>query len=608
MFLNPNQQKAVEHFDGPCLCIAGPGSGKTAVLTFRIKKLIDRGVPADKILVITFTKAAAIEMKERFNKLSEESNLVTFGTFHSLFWGILLSEGIYKRDSLIMGARKLEIFKAAIKSAGIKTDDNDMVLEYLRCVEKMLFGSKDDILINENDLKKVAKNYSQLKDKYKVLDFEDMLTKSYELFLARPEVLKRWQERFSYLLIDEAQDMNKLQLELVKLLAGKHKNVFCVGDDDQSIYGFRGADSKVMEDFKESFDNCQLVVLDTNYRNPSIVVKAASSLIQKNLNRFEKNITATVDEAKLSINALEDSFAEAEFIVKEISKLKNEGENLDSIAVLYRNHTDARFLIESLIKNNIPFYLKEKMPNIYSHWIVDDIESLFQIAIGNATRKRMLSVINKPNRYVLRQAMEDGYSKNDLMKFYESNRQMSRVIEGFFSDINLLGKMSPFAAISYIMHGMGYENYLKEKALKSNTDISEYTDIVAFLAESFKDCKNIKAAIDKLNSLRLKVDYENQNKENLRENKVGLYTLHSSKGLEFKTVFIIGVNEGTIPSKKANSNEKLEAERRLFYVGITRTKYRLYLTYISQKNRDRKYPSRFINELNLDDYSAKSSS
>ncbi len=245
----------------------------------------------------------------------------------------------------------------------------------------------------------------------------------------------------------------------------------------------------------------------------------------------------------------------------------------------------------------IPFFLKDRMPNVYSHFIIEDIEAYFQIAIGNSTRQRMLRIMNRPNRYLHRQCLEKGSSLTAMKDFYSTNALALRRLEALESDLGLISKMRPFAAINYIMNVMGYRDFLKEYSLKEEAQLSEYMDIVDFVMETVKDCKIISKALEKLDYLRLKVDHENKGNNETKSNKVGLYTLHSSKGLEFDNVFIIGLNEGIIPYRKAVSKEDVEGERRLFYVGMTRTKKRLYLTSLQEKNRDRLYPSRFINEI-----------
>ena len=607
MQLNDSQQKAVCHMNGPCLVLAGPGSGKTAVLTQRVNCLITSGIPAKEILVITFTKAAAIEMKERFERLSDDIYPVTFGTFHSLFWGILQKELGYKSSDIVMGQSRNKLIREAMAKANLDYEDSILV----RTIDSELSiinNSTENIesyipkYVDKHDLIDFGKAYNDLKKKYRVIDFDDMLTKTYELFEKKPDVLRKWQSRFSYFLVDEMQDMNDIQFKLISMLAARTNNIFCVGDDDQSIYGFRGANPKLMDEFKQIYANTEIIVLDYNYRNPSNIVTKAGNLISKNSLRFPKHIKATAEDGEIIIEELEDEAKEADFIINKINELKEQGIELDEIAILYRNHSDARYVVDKLVASDISFYLKEKMPNIYSHFIIYDLENYFQIAIGNETRARLLGIINRPNRFLHRRSVEFKGTLRGMREFYQDNKSGLRATEALIADINLISKMSPCAAINYIKNVMGYENFIKEEAAKQNVDYAEYRDVLDFFIEMSKECKTLKQAIDKLNIMRLKVDFENKNKAVDKKGKIGLYTLHSSKGLEFKNVFIIGVNDGIIPSNKADSKEEMEAERRLFYVGITRTKNNLFLTYTNKKNRDK---SRFLYEL---DYSSSKSS
>ena len=607
MELNSSQQNAVSKIDGPCLVLAGPGSGKTAVLTKRVLELIKSGIQPKEILVITFTKAAAIEMKERFDRLSDDVYPVTFGTFHSLFWGILQKELGYKPTDIIMGNARTKLLKEAMDKANLNSGDGVLLNAYsselsaFNC-STSLMEEYEPKFVDKGDLIKFSNSYEALKNKYKVIDFDDMLSRAYKLFIEKPSVLSKWQERFSYFLVDEMQDMNDIQFQLMQMLSAKTKNLFCVGDDDQSIYGFRGANPKLMQSFMEVYPDAEKIILNYNYRNPVNVVEISGNLITKNVSRFSKYIKSVNNPGIIEINEYVDEAKEAEKIIDKIKNLVDEGASYSEIAILYRNHSDARFIVDSLINSNYPFYLKEKMPNIYSHFIITDIEAYFQIAIGNSTKSRLLSVINRPNRFIHRRSVEVGGDLNGMLKFYRDSPSAYRTVEAFKADMNLISKMSPTAAINYIKNAMGYNVFLHEEAMKQGISFNDYSQILDFLIQVLKDCKTIKQAIDKLNILRLKIDYENKNNSRIRGDKIGLYTLHSSKGLEFENVFIISLNEGVLPTNKADCKEDIEAERRLFYVGITRTKRNLYLSYTNKKNRDR---SRFLVELN---YSASKSS
>jgi DNA helicase-2/ATP-dependent DNA helicase PcrA len=350
-----------------------------------------------------------------------------------------------------------------------------------------------------------------------------------------------------------------------------------------------------MADFLDVYPDSKQIILNYNYRNPCNLITASLKLISNNKNRFDKDIKSTSEEGAIQIFEYEDEIKEAKEIVGQIKQLIDVGVKPSEIAILYRNHADARYIVDGLLGSRIPFYLKESMPNIYSHFVISDIEAFFQIAIGNSTKARILSIMNKPNRYLHRRSVEVGKDLEGMCSFYGDNPGLQQNVQSLIADFNLIKNMSPSAAINYIKNAMGYGQYLLEESLKCNITVEEYTDILTFLKNTLSDCKTLKQAIDKINTLRLKVDYENKSKIDDRSNKVGLYTLHASKGLEFDNVFIVSVNEGLIPTNKADTKEDIEAERRLFYVGITRTKRNLYISYTNKKNRDK---SRFLIEMN----------
>ena len=610
MNFNQSQAKAVEHFKGPALVVAGPGSGKTAVLTNRIASLIEKGVPSNKIVVITFTKAAAKEMMERFEGLLKyRSHSVAFGTFHSFFYRILKEELNLKSDSLMSKSIKTAILKEAYCKV-CKTPDKDNTAETLDYIAKEIsFLKNSNIALDDYKPSSYPKaliidvmvQYERLKESHGLIDFDDMLTKTHQLLVNKPDVLSKWQSVFDYYLVDEAQDMNSIQYKIIKMLSAPKNNLFLVGDDDQSIYGFRGANPRIMLGFSNDYPDCNTIVLDHNYRSGKKIVEASINVISHNKNRFCKNIIPFKTGGNLIVKECKDVHQEASDVVDAICKEIESGTEPKNIAVLYRNHQYARGIVEQLILHKLPFYLKDNMPNIYTHFVMEDMETYFEIAIGNATRARMARIINRPNRYILRQSIELDYSFQGMKRFYRDNNAMYRKVEALERDINLISKMSPFAATNYIKKGMGYESFLKLEAMEKGYDVDELMLVLENFSDIVKDCKSIKAAIEKLQYLRLQVDYKNKNNSPICDG-IGLYSLHSSNGLEFDCVFITDANETVIPSKKALNEEMIQEERRLFYVGLTRAKSRLFIFYLANKNRERMYPSRFINEL----YSASS--
>lgn len=609
MNLNDNQIMAINHLAGPCICIAGPGSGKTTVLTLRLQRLVDMGINGSSILVITFTRAAALEMKERFLKLTGD-NSVVFGTFHSAFYGMLKEEHAIDSYEIISSNRRYSLIKEAFMSVIQEEYTDDLADNYLREISYMKnimagpeYKSKN---VDTSNLRKLYKEYERLKRSYKLMDYDDMLTLTYDLFSSNKAALSHWQEQFKYILIDEAQDMNELQYRIIKLLSKDRKNIFLVGDDDQSIYGFRGANPSIMQQFKADY-NSRVIVLDTNYRCPRNIVDAASKLISHNTNRFAKNINSTKADGMLSVHMLADEKEESEYVLHALNVLCPNREDYSNCAILYRNHIEAAAIVEGLVQSNIPFFLKDHMPNIYEHFVVEDMVCFFRLALGQVTRANLLKVINKPQRYIARAAISSGDNiYNDLMSYYRSKQWMLERISNFFYDIKRIKKLSAYAAANYIRKAMAYDDYLVSYALDNGKNRDEYMNIADFFMEGVRECKSIEDAINKISECKKVIALKNEDQKHSKVEGVGLYTMHSSKGLEFDNVFIIRVNELVIPSKKAITEAELEEERRMFYVAITRTKLRLFITGVNNKKREKVYPSRFISEL--DNYSSPSSS
>lgn len=606
MQLNSNQSIAINHVDGPALILAGPGSGKTTVLTQRIKALCDKGIDPASILVITFTKAASLEMKQRFDSLCTTPLPVNFGTFHACFYNILNSENYIKNSTIISGTKRIALIKEIIKEHSIEADSEDFYEETGRRIS--LIKNKGLQEITDSQIKTIFYSYETYLKNLSYIDFDDMLLKTYEMFQNNASILQKWQKKFSYFLIDEAQDMNSLSYNIIKMLAATN-NIFMVGDDDQSIYGFRGADPSILMQFVADYPNTRQVLLDYNYRCPSNIVESSLSLINNNTNRFNKIISAVKPAGSINIMPNESEYDEAFNVVHTIKSLIKTGVKPCDIAILYRNHNIAHTIIEKLVSSHLPFYLKDNMPNIYTHWIMQDFEALFFIAEGHCTRERLLRIINKPNHYISRFSIpEDAIAERNtcqdtidayfshMSDYYSDKAYMISKIKTLYQHFKNLAKLRPIAAVNYILKNMGYNSFLKEYAAELGIKPDSFLETVESFESLVRNCSTLKAAIDHLYTMRREVDYKNEAKKNL--NGISLLTLHSAKGLEFDHVFIIGENEGINPSKLSlKSSDLLEEERRLFYVGITRAKSTLTISYRNKKLHDKILPSRFIMEL-----------
>jgi len=602
--LSPSQKQAVCHKNGPCLCLAGPGAGKTTVLTKRIAYLIqEEKVAPEEILVITFTRAAAVEMKERFSSLVEEGALVAFGTFHSVFWKMLREEREYRETELLTGKRKLQILKEVLASCHIQVDAEDglKTLEReLSFLKNSRTEPKDYIQTSffGEDIIKLWEHYGARLGAYHLMDFDDILCQTLRLLQRDKVFLEKWQRRFRYVLIDEVQDMNALQFAIVRLLALPQNNLFVVGDDDQSIYGFRGGNPKIMLTFSDYYPNAKVVTLQENYRSGREIVASAGRLIRHNSQRLEKSITSVRQEAGVIevLNFLDES-EEAVGVCQTIERLIKNKVAPEQIAVLFRNHAQVAPLAVAMRQCHIPFYTKERFINPYEGGVVLDIMSYFRLTGEVIHRRDIYRVMNWPNRYLARTSVEREWTTfGAWMGYYNDQLWLRERIEALERDVRFFAKLSGQGALLYILKKMGYESYMKEHA-KSKEDLEEAKAQLALVQGLVKDTKSPIEALGK---------WEESHKiaESLQpaaqEEGVALLTLHSSKGLEFEQVFILDVVEGICPSKKADSVEKLEEERRLFYVGMTRAKRKLWLIVTAQMagDEDKKYrPSRFLTEL-----------
>ncbi len=608
MSFNKDQEKAINHKDGPALILAGPGSGKTLVITHRTKSLIEKyGVSPNEILVITFTKAAAEEMKERFKKLMEGiSAPVYFGTFHAVFFSVLRYAYNYNANNIIREEQKKQYFKEIIDKFEIEIDDEGDFLEGIisevSLVKGELMNLDNYYSLNCSDdiFRKIYREYENRLQRANLIDFDDMLTMCYQLFVQRPDILRGWQSKFKYILIDEFQDINRVQYENIKMLAKPENNLFIVGDDDQSIYRFRGAKPEIMLNFENDYKNCEKILLSINYRSTKKIVEGALRVVKSNKKRFQKNITTTnPDGEEIKIKCFKDLSDENKQVIEDIIEYKKNGINSSDIAILFRTNTQPRTLIDKLMEYNIPFHTKDSIPNIYEHWITKNIISYIKIALGNRERGNFLQIINRPKRYVSREVFNNPETTFlDLRKYYVDKDWMIERIDKLEFDLGLLKEMIPYAAINFIRKGIGYEEYLKEYAQYRRIKVDELIDCLNEIQESSKPYKTYNEWFQHIESYTLELKKQSNNKKS--KEGIELATMHSSKGLEYKVVIIVDVNEGITPHRKANTDAEIEEERRMFYVAMTRAKEKLNIYYLEERHGKELEPSRFLGELLVD--------
>ena len=608
---NHQQRMAVEHVDHPCLVLAGPGSGKTTVITHRTKKLIEEdGISPSNILVITFTKAAAMEMQQRFLQLMGGKRLpVSFGTFHAVYFQILKYAYNYRAENIIREEKKYEILRNIVHKTELDiSDENEFVANLISEISNVK-GEMLDVAYYyskncpEEVFKKIFREYNDTLIRANLIDFDDMLVMCYELLTKRKDILKLWQDKYRYILIDEFQDINRVQYEVIRLLAKPQDNLFIVGDDDQSIYRFRGARPEIMLNFEKDYPEAKKIILDTNYRSTPEIVAAAGKLIRNNKKRFEKQIRAERENgSKPVILPFDNVYKECNYILEEIEQLIAKGLTYQDMAVLYRTNTNPRTLLGKLMEHNIPFCMKDVIPNLYDHFIAKDIIAYINAAVdfrekGVMKRGDMLRLINRPKRYISRDVFPRAeVNLEDVKRFYQDKGYVLERISKLEYDLAMIRNMNPYAAIQYIRHGIGYEEYLTEYAEYRRMKPEELYDVLEELSEAAKPYKTYREWFKKIE------EYGEELKKQARERQekkdgITLATMHSSKGLEYRAVFIIDANETITPHKKALLPEDIEEERRLFYVAVTRAKDWLYICHCRERYGKETDVSRFVEEM-----------
>lgn len=614
MKLNRGQDEAIKHGNGPCMVLAPPGSGKTLIVTERTRYLIEEsGVRPDQILVITFTRYAAREMKERFERLTAGKNYpVTFGTFHSIFYGILKCAYGIGADNLMSEKESSVLLQEVLDQTNIEStpeveDEEELVRELLRevgMVKNGLCHLKDfhSKYLTQDEFAEVFRSYEHQKKELKKFDFDDMLVQCYALFRKKPEILQGWQKRFQYILIDEFQDINRVQYEVIRMLAAPRYNLFVVGDDDQSIYGFRGAKPELMLYMKQEFPSLRTISLTVNYRSTEFITGAAARVILHNDTRFYKRVQSFRGRGQnVHVQEVLDEQEEAQYVTEEIQKKLDQGIKPGEIAVLFRAAVQARMISEILSEHRIPFEMRDYVTNFYRHFIVKDMMAYLQLAAGKRDRSLFLTICNRPLRYLARNSMENRQVNfEDLRKFYCDKDWMLDIIDQFDVDVRMMKNMAPYAAIQYIRKKIGYDDFLKEYAEKHQISWKQLMDVMAELEERSKNFKSYDEWEIHIAKYTQELEEQQAKARKIkgeRENKVQLMTIHSAKGLEFEDVFVIHANEGEIPHQKAEKKDEIEEERRLFYVALTRAKNNLCISYITQKNGNSIKPSRFVEEL-----------
>ena len=611
--LSSSQKAAVEHINGPAMVLAGPGSGKTTVITGRISSLVRHGIAPEHILVITFTRAAAMQMRDRYlASAGLEQSAVTFGTFHAVFFQILKHAYHYNAQNIMKEEERIRILSQIRESLKIDCEDekewiSDMLSE-ISAVKASRVPLEHYYSANcpEEEFRRVCLAYESQKQREKKIDFDDMCLYTSDLFRARKDILRSWQQKYRYILIDEFQDIDPVQYEVVRMLCAPADNLFIVGDDDQSIYRFRGAKPEIMLNFTRDFPDAKVIRLQENYRSTSNIVKSSLRVIAENESRYRKDLkSVSVSGPPVSVMECSDCREEYLYLVKCIRKSLDEGIPAGEIAVLTRTNLLTRGPAEKLTEFGIPIRVRDTVPVLYDHFIAHDFMAYLRMGAEGMISSDLLRVCNRPNRYISREAVrsasrQDGaVSMEGLRSYYSDRFWMGERLDRLETDIACLSAMRPYAAMNYIRTGMGYDDYLGGYARERRMNAEELTEVEGELQESARPYDSFHSwngYIDRYREEMKHVLSARRQTEDTKES-VTLATLHSSKGLEFREVFLLDVNEEIIPYRKAKLPDEIEEERRLFYVGMTRAKERLHILCVRSRYDHICLPSRFLDPL-----------
>ncbi len=626
--LNPMQKKAVLKTEGPVLVLAGAGSGKTTVLTHRIAYLIEQGVKPYNIMAITFTNKAAKEMKERAERITAAGKDVWVSTFHSSCVRILRRDieriGYTSQFTIYDSEDSKKLIKDILKEFNINDNnfDHRMIMNCISSQKNELISAAAFAESAGEDfrLKTISRVYSEYQKRLKennALDFDDLIFKTVQMFAQNPDVLDKYREKFLYIMVDEYQDTNTCQYNLIRQLSSKYRNLCVVGDDDQSIYGWRGANIRNILDFEKDFKNAEVIKLEQNYRSTKNILDAANTVIKRNSERKSKELWTENERGNL-IRVVENNsdIEEAVFIASEIEKsLENGGEYKD-FAILYRNNAMSRVIEDRFVKNSIPYRLLGGVP-FYGRKEIKDIMSYLKVLYNPSDDMAIKRIINVPKRGIGTTTINkvDTFAEEAGISFFEALLKADDIseikgrVKKLLEFANLLAelradseKLKISELLEKVISETGYRQELENEATaEAMGRIDNLNELISKAAEfeSTSERADLSAFLEEV---ALVADIDNYSEN---DDTVVLMTLHSSKGLEFPTVFIAGVEEGIFPNSRCSENpDALEEERRLCYVGITRAKRQLYLTYANGRRQHGQpimnLPSRFLKEIPMD--------
>ncbi|MDE7287731.1 MAG: ATP-dependent helicase [Lachnospiraceae bacterium] len=595
------QKQAIAHLSGPAQIIAGPGSGKTYTIIQRILYLIrHHQIRPDRILVITYTKAAAAEMKERYEKESANDQKyignVHFGTFHSICYHILRQCGFARYDSLIKESDKRKLLQIILNNHGLSSECTyDSITNLLNSISHMKNisesapgGFKSNVDVPFEVFLRIKEEYDRYLREQELLDFDDMILQCYELLSKKQELCRKYQDLFQYILVDEFQDINMPQYQLLKLLAQPGNHLFVVGDDDQAIYGFRGATPGIMKQFLNDFACGKQILLTENYRSGKKIVKLAERMIGGNKERFVKTFFPMKEGGTIQISCFDTHREEECRLAAEIGSLNKE--DLSGCAVILRTNREVMQFSEFLKSEGIAVKGKRiSNTDLFHGFMMEDMLAFLSFIYEGNRRENFIRFMNKPNRFLTRSAfLGEVVNEEQIKQYYHSNLPMLAEIKTFFGQLRIAAALQPYLAISLFRKGIGYERYLKERA----EDDREYQRLLV-QADQIQRCFKEYSGMESVRSFaeRKAAQAGEAHPKMIEDEGISILTMHSAKGLEFERVFLPDVNEGIIPGKDCLEPEALEEERRLLYVAVTRAKNVLAIYYTKERGRK---PSRFL--------------
>jgi len=607
--LNENQKQAICHETGPMLVLAGPGSGKTTVLLCRILRLLEKGLAKpDQILALTFSKAAAEEMKERFRRAKGPEG-VAFGTFHSVFFRILRRKYGWSTDRVFQEEERRAVLRNMLEEAKWDIPDLEEYISVFLSQLSLMNSELESVNTFEPagipavEFRKLFHTYERYKERHEKLDFDDMLTMCHHLLKTDAEARTAWQGKYRFILVDEFQDVNRAQFECLRMLSEEHRNLFVVGDDDQSIYAFRGARPDFLLQFPMLYPDVQRVTLNTNYRSTDRVIALAERVISNNEVRFAKEMHGTgIDGDKVTFFLADDVTAEADRIAEKIADLMDEGVALSEMAVIYRTNLQGGVFARALYKKGIPYELRESGANVYDHWIAKDLLAYLFLAENEESDSALRRILNKPKRYIGRDLLAEAekmpytlmrsfFACPSLKKWQEEH------LENLRADLNQIRRKNVYDGLKYIRKVIGYDEYLEEFAVYRRTSAQVLWEIADEVMETARDCEDVKQFRERLEEMSRQMQGQNSHRERKRSG-VQLMTMHGAKGLEFSAVFLPSLIEGVVPHEKGL--EQVEEERRLFYVAMTRAEEKLCLSAVRRRYEKETKPSRFLAEMGLE--------